>query len=64
MMSVIGRLYQAVMWRKYAMAWDRDDTWVSHILRISRAECLRRARINIRLAKRLNCIQRRKHEHM
>lgn len=53
-MSAIGRLYQARMWREYAQAWDRGCRWVAEILRISRAECLRRARINVYLARRLN----------
>lgn len=39
------------MWREYAMAWDGRKTmtgvgreWVENILRVPRAECLRRAR--------------------
>lgn len=58
-MSIDGRLFQARMWREYAQDWDgrrgqhcRD--WVEKVLQISRAECLRRARINLYLAKRLN----------
>ena len=60
-LSVVGRLFQARMWREYAQAWDGKVTtsgvgraWVEHILRIPRAECLRRARINVYLARRLN----------
>ncbi len=60
-MSAAGRLFQARMWREYAMAHDGRITrngigkeWVKQILRISRAECLRRARVNIYLAKRAN----------
>lgn len=58
-----GRLFQARMWREYAMAWDGhvrrhgapiDRKWVEGILRISRTECLRRARVNLYLARRLN----------
>jgi len=61
-MSVWGRLFQARMWREYAMAWDGRRTsitgvgraWVEHILKVSRDECLRRSRINLYLARRLN----------
>lgn len=60
-MSVIGRLFQARMWREYAQAWDGKPTpygigrpWVETILRIPRTECLRRARVNAYLARRLN----------
>lgn len=60
-MSIAGRLFQARMWREYAMAWDGRRTatgvgrhWVEQILQLSRAECLRRARINVYLARRLN----------
>lgn len=59
--SVAGRLFQARMWREYAMAWDGrptktgcDRAWVEKILQVSRAECLRRARVNVYLARRLN----------
>lgn len=50
-MTVHGRLYQARMWREYASEWGQ---WHHHILRVSRAECRRRARINLYLARRLN----------
>ena len=60
-MTVIRRLFQARLWREYAMAWGGRKTstgvgreWVEKILRISRAECLRRAWINVRLARRIN----------
>jgi len=67
-LSVAGRLFQARMWREYAMAWDGRPTsitgvgreWVEKILQVSRDECLRRARINVRLARRLNRIEREK----
>jgi hypothetical protein len=54
-MSIAGRLFQARMWRLYAMIWDLpvvslERQWVP--LQYSRAECLRRAHINIYLAKR------------
>jgi len=59
--TTIGRLFQARLWREYAMAWDGRRTtsgvgrdWVEKVLRISRAECLRRAWINVRLARRIN----------
>lgn len=58
--TVAGRLFQARMWREYAMAWDGRPTsttgvgreWVAGILRVSRSECLRRARVNVLLARR------------
>lgn len=60
-LNVTGRLFQARIWREYAMAWDGKRTttgvgreWVEKILRLSRAECLRRARVNVYLARRLN----------
>jgi hypothetical protein len=44
-------MFQARMWREYAMAWDGRKTitgvgreWVERILQVPRAECLRRAR--------------------
>lgn len=59
--TVAGRLFQAKMWREYAQAWDGRPTgtgvgraWVEGILRVSRAECIRRSRINAYLAHRLN----------
>lgn len=49
--SQMRRLFQARMWREYAQAWDGKRTssgigreWVAGILRVSRAECLQRAR--------------------
>lgn len=58
--SHAGRLFQASMWRDYAMAWDRPNRpgivgreWMKQVLKISRSECLRRARINLYLAARL-----------
>ncbi len=61
-MTVHGRLFQAAMWRKYAMEWDACKTysvgWLENVLRVSREECLRRARINVRLARRLNRMER------
>lgn len=60
-MSAITRLFQARVWREYAQAWDGKKTtngvgrqWVAQILRIPRAECLRRARVNVYLARRAN----------
>ena len=60
-MSVAGRLFQARIWREYAQAWDGRRTstgvgreWVEHILRVPRDECLRRARVNVYLARRAN----------
>jgi hypothetical protein len=57
-MSHAGRLFQARMWRRYAMDWGLPDwnlrrQWIEFIGRSSRSECLRRARVNLYLAKRL-----------
>lgn len=48
------------MWRGYVLDWDRKPgghghsrEWLAQILRKDRAECLRRAKINARLAVRL-----------
>lgn len=52
-----GRLFQARTWREYAKDWDRPGLardWAEQILRVSRSECLRRARLNVYLARRLN----------
>ena len=47
----LRRLFQARVWREYAMAWDGRKTmtgvgreWVEKVLRVPRAECLQRAR--------------------
>ena len=55
-MNTAGRLYQARMWREFAIAWDGkgDKDWVKRVLRVSKAECMRRARANDYLARRLN----------
>lgn len=58
-LSVVGRLFQAAMWRKYAVEWDSvNPGWVQQVLRVPRSECLRRARVNVRLARRLNRLSR------
>lgn len=56
-MSHAARLFQARMWRRYAMDWDLPDgygrgAWVRQILRHDRADCLRRVRVNLYLARR------------
>lgn len=58
-LTVHGRLFQARIWREYARAWDGHPTttgvgreWVEKILKVSREECLRRARLNLYLARR------------
>lgn len=65
-MGVDGRLFQARMWREYAMAWDgRKPSFASYpawfarvylesVIGVSRDQCLRRSRINVYLARRLN----------
>lgn len=57
----LRRLFQARLWREYAMAWNGKLTttgvgrdWVEGILKISRSECLLRARMNVRIAHRMN----------
>lgn len=47
----LHRMFQARVWREYAMAWDGRKTmtgvgreWVEKVLRVPRAECLQRAR--------------------
>jgi hypothetical protein len=48
----LHRLFHARVWREYAMAWDGRKTmtgvgreWVEKVMRVPRAECLRRARL-------------------
>ena len=57
--DVTGRLFQAALWRGYAAMWGQspytaDRRFVEKVLKISRAECIRRSIINCRLAHRLN----------
>lgn len=59
-MSLEGRLFQAAMWREYAMTWHGrktrtgvDRRWCEQIGRMTYADCLRRARANLYLARRL-----------
>jgi hypothetical protein len=57
-MSHAGRLFQAAMWRRYATDWDLPSgtfrrKWIERTFRTSRAECIRRARVNLYLARRL-----------
>lgn len=51
-------LYQAKLWRRYAMDWTSKDyfrrEWVRHVLRVPRDECLRRSREAVMAARRLN----------
>lgn len=55
-LSIDGRLFQARMWREYAVQWDKslDKRWLETVLGVSRADCIRRARVNLYLARRLN----------
>lgn len=60
-MSFHDRLFQARMWREYAMTWHGRPTrtgvgrrWCEQIGRMTYNGCLRRARINVYLARRLN----------
>lgn len=59
--TVNGRLFQAAMWREYAMTWHGrptrtgiDRRWCEEIGRMTYEGCLRRARVNVYLARRLN----------
>lgn len=56
-----SRLFQARMWRAYTMDWDLPEWhirrgWVEKVLQHTRADCLRRARVNLYLATRLRRI--------
>lgn len=60
-MTALGRLLQAAMWREYAMTWHGrptrtgvDQRWCEEIGRMTYEGCLRRARVNLYLARRLN----------
>jgi hypothetical protein len=60
-MTYRGRLFQAGMWREYAMTWHGrrtrtgiDQKWCEQVGRLTYAECLRRARINLYLARRIS----------
>lgn len=60
--TVAGRLFQARMWREYAMAikFDRPTMngvgrrWCLEIGRMTYEGCVRRSRVNIYLARRIN----------
>lgn len=60
--TVAGRLFQARLWREYARAIRYDiptmtgvgRRWVLEVARCTETECLRMARVNIYLAKRIN----------
>jgi hypothetical protein len=56
-MSRAARLFQAAMWRRYAADWALPEwtlqrQWMEKVFRTSRAECIRRARVNLYLARR------------
>jgi hypothetical protein len=58
--NIDGRLFQAAMWREYAMTWRGratrtgvDRRWCEEIGRMTYADCIRRARVNLYLARRL-----------
>lgn len=59
--DVHGRLFQARMWRQYAMEIKYDlhpfgigRRWCLEIGRMNYVTCVRRARVNLYLARRLN----------
>lgn len=58
--SIEHRLFQASMWRRYAMTWHGkptssgiDQRWCEQIGRMTYEGCKRRARVNLYLARRL-----------
>lgn len=65
--TAAGRLFQARMWREYARAIRHDiptmtgvgRRWVLEVGRYTEAECFRRARVNLYLARRINRATRR-----
>ncbi len=59
--TVTGRLFQAAKWREYAMTWHGrptrtgiDRRWCEEIGRMTYDGCVRRARVMVYLARRLN----------
>jgi hypothetical protein len=59
-MTIDGRLFQAGMWRQYAGAFRGLPTstgvgkrWLENVAHKTREECVRRARVNLYLARRL-----------
>lgn len=59
--NVTGRLYQARMWREYVLAFDGKPNrsgvtreWLEKVGKYTRECCLRRYRLNLLLARRLN----------
>jgi len=60
--TVAGRLFQAKLWRDYAMAikYDRptftgvDRRWCLEIGRFTFERCMRQSRMNVYLARRIN----------
>lgn len=58
--QILFRLFQASVWRRYVLDWDskpggygHSRRWLIEVGRHDRANLMRRARINIRLAQRL-----------
>ena len=54
--EVHAHLFRSRMWREYAMKWDKspisvEHRWVKYILQIDRAECLRRAWVELSQAR-------------
>jgi hypothetical protein len=63
-MTYYGRLFQAAMWREYAMTWHGhrtrtgvDQKWCERIGGWTYEGCKRRARVNLYLARRLKRLQ-------
>lgn len=60
--TVDGYLYQARVWREYAMWWNDPEIrrYAEQVIRVSRGECMRRARLNVEMARQVNQAQRSK----
>lgn len=59
--NVHGRLFQARMWRRFVLDWDGKPggcgysrEWMEKVFKRSREYCIRAARVNLYLARRLN----------
>lgn len=63
--SIDHALFQARMWREYALAFDNLGTprqtyerrWLESVLRMTKAECLERARKAVEAAREINARQ-------
>lgn len=58
--SIEHALFQAAMWREYAMNWKYKQHWLETVLQVTRQECIELAREALEAAKEMN---RRNHGH-